>query len=280
MLKKALRSAIRATAKVPAVERVVFHPAVRNRLRAWPVIESALASGWHLRHPFDRQYRVDTSGFVQAELLESSPHESGKIGIYAGSQPSIIRTALNALPPLTGYAFVDLGCGKGRPLMVASEFPFRSLSGVELTPSLVAQARKNAAIIARRFSHRTPITIEQQDASLFQVPAGNAVIFLYNPFGATVVRKVVARIEEAIARDEGTKFIVYYNPVHGDCFDASASLRRFFAANLPYASEEIGFGPDSWDSLVIWQAKGTTPAHGNASGHIKVLASDVRAQIV
>jgi hypothetical protein len=280
-LKKVLLSAIRAVAKVPVVRRFLFHPAVRDRLRAWPVFETFFGSGlWFIQHPFDRHYHVDTSGFVQSDQLESSPYEAARISFYAASQPSIIRSALNALPVLPDCTFIDLGCGKGRPLMVASEYPFRTLIGVELTSSLVLHARKNAAVLARRFAHRTPIRIEQQDASEFQVPAGNAVIFLYNPFGEPVVAKVVSRIEEAIAYGGGMKFVIYYNPVHGDCFDSSRLLSRYFAANLSYSPEETGHGPDVSDSVVIWQGGGTAPAHSNADARIKVLESGLRAEIV
>ena len=279
MLKKLLRSALRMAAKVPVVSRLVLHPAVHDRLKGWRHFESIFANGWHFQHPFDRRYHVETSGYVQPEQLESSPHEAGKYAIYAGSQPSIIRAALNALPALPDCTFIDLGCGKGRPLLVASEYPFQSLIGFELTPVLVAQARKNAAIIARQFPQRAPIAIEQQDASQFAVPEGNAVIFLYNPFGGPVVAQVAARIEAALAQGGGTKFVVYYNPIHGACFDASRFLSRYFAANLPYAPEEMGYGPDDMDSVVIWQGRGTASAHPNAESSIKVLASGLRANI-
>jgi SAM-dependent methyltransferase len=183
------------------------------------------------------------------------------------------------LPALSDCTFIDLGCGKGRPLLVASEYPFRSLIGFELTPSLVLQARKNAAVIARKFAQRAPIAIEQQDASLFPVPEGNAVIFLYNPFGEPVVAQVAARIEAALANGGGTKFVVYYNPIHGECFDALPHLSRYFAANLPYASEERGYGPDATDSVVIWQGRGTAPAHSHADARIEVNESGLRAEI-
>jgi hypothetical protein len=281
LLKNKVRSALRAVAKAPVVRRLVMHPAVYERLRAWPPFESIVAGGWHFPHPFDRRYRVETSGFVQPEQLESSPHEAGrKYAIYAGSQPSIIRTALNALPALPDCTFIDLGCGKGRPLLVASEYPFSSLVGFELTPSLVLQARKNAAVISRRFAQRAPIAIEQQDASLFPVPAGNAVIFLYNPFGAPVVARVAARIEAALATGGGTKFVIYYNPIHADCFDALPHLTRYFAANLPYAPEERGYGPDATDSVVIWQGGGAATAHRHADARIKLHESGLRAEIL
>jgi len=149
-----------------------------------------------------------------------------------------------------------------------------------LTPSLVLQARKNAAVISRQFGDRPKITIEQQDASQFPVPEGNVVIFLYNPFGEPVVARVAARIEAALANGGGTKFVIYYNPIHGDCFDASRHLSRYFAANLPYSSEERGYGPDATDSVVIWQGRGTAPAHDHADARIKVYDSGLRAEVL
>ncbi len=64
------------------------------------------------------------------------------INLYIGSQPSIMRRALSALGPVERYDFLDLGCGKGRALIVAAEFPFRAITGVELSPALAAIARR------------------------------------------------------------------------------------------------------------------------------------------
>ncbi len=278
-LKDTVGSIIRVVARVPVVRTLFYHPAVRGRIQVWPGFRRFYGGGWDLRHPFDREYRTDTSGFVPSDRLPSSPHDSKKKNIYAGSQPSIVRLALSALPALPECTFIDLGCGKGRPLLVASEYPFRSLIGVELSPSLVLDARKNAATLSRQFSRRAPIMVEQRDAGQFPLPAGNAVIFLYNPFGQEVVARVVTRIEEALAIGGRTIFVIYYNPVHGHCFDGSRTLTRYFAANLPYSPEELGYGPDVADGVVIWQGGGTAPAHGNADARIKITLPGVRAEI-
>src|SRR5258708_741778 len=180
--KEIVGSIIRAIARVPVVRALFYHPAVRGRIQVWPGFRRLYGGGWNLRHPFDREYHTDTSGIVPSDRLESSPHDSKKKNIYSGSQPSIIRLALNTLPALPECTIIDLGCGKGRPLLVASEYPFRSVIGVELSPSLVLDARKNAATLSQQFSRRAPIKVEQHDAGQFALPAGNAVIFLYNPF--------------------------------------------------------------------------------------------------
>jgi SAM-dependent methyltransferase len=146
-----LGSAIRRAAKFPIVTAALDHPALRARLHKVRGFSSLYAQGWIFAHPFDRFYRIDTSGFVASEELASSPFDGGKPGFYAGSQPSIIRTALETLPALEPFAFVDLGCGKGRPLIVASEFPFHSIVGIELSQALARAASKNASILRRRF---------------------------------------------------------------------------------------------------------------------------------
>jgi SAM-dependent methyltransferase len=280
-IKKAVSSIIHVTARMSAIRALVSHPVIRDRVQTWPGFRRIYGNGWEFQHPIDSHYRTETSGFVPPNQLASSPLDSARGTFYAGSQPSIIRRALNTLPELPECTFIDLGCGRGRPLLVASEFPFRSLIGVELSSSLVLAARKNAARLGQSYAQRPPIVIEQGDAAQFPIPPGNAVVFLYNPFGEEVIVRVVSRIEEAVAAGGRTIFVIYYNPVHGHAIDASPALNRYFAANVPYSSEELGYGPDIMDSIVIWQ--GGAPAHAhphaNADAKIKITVPGVRAEL-
>jgi len=71
----------------------------------------------------------------------------------------------------------------------------------------------------------------------------------------------------ALTVADRTVHVIYYNPVVGHRFDASPLLRRHFAATLTYAAEEIGYGPDTEDPIVIWQggiALGPIDACANA----------------
>jgi len=278
-LKKSLGSFIRAMGQLPVIKMVLYHPAVRGTIQTWPGFKVVYGKGWDLLHPFDRSHGTDTSGYVASDDLPSSPYDSTRKHVYGGSQPSIIRSALAALPSLESFTFVDLGCGKGRPLLVASEFPFRDLVGVELSPPLAADAKKNASILQRRFPDRVPVRIEIGDASAFPFPAGNLVVFLYNPFGEEVIARVVAGIETALAAGNRSLFVVYYNPVYGACFDASRALTRYFAATLPYSEEERGYGPDLEDPVVIWQAGSTVPPRPGADARIEITTPGFRAEL-
>ncbi len=257
----------------------MWHRAVRGAIQTWPIFGKLYGNGWELLHPFDRSLGSDTSGFVGPSELPSSPFDSQKKHGYAGSQPSIIRTALSALPSPDSYSFIDLGCGKGRPLLVASEFSFRALIGVELSPALVEAARANAAILRRKFPKRVPIRIDLADASMYPFPAGDLVVFLYNPFGEEVIAKVLVAIESALAAERRSIFVVYYNPALGAVFDASRRLTRYFAARLPFAPHECGYSPDADDSVVIWHGGVTVPARAGADAQIHIVTPGMRAEV-
>jgi SAM-dependent methyltransferase len=236
------------------IRSLFYISAVKKSLETIPVIRNVYAPAQRT-HPIDRMYGIDTSGVVQAENIHPDPSLQSLIVAYVGSQPSIVRRAVSALGDIKDYAFVDLGCGKGRVTTVASEFPFRAVLGVELSSALSATARANAATIARQFPDRPQVTIANANVVDFPLPAGKLVLFNYHAFGAELIANIVAKCEAALASGElPHMFFVYYNPVHAEAFDASPALERFYVEQIPYDKSEIGFGPDRSDIVAIWQS--------------------------
>lgn len=235
-----------------ALRRAVFEalwvPPVRAVLTRVPLVRR-IYFGWHRTHPFDAAYGVDTSGLLAADATGADPVLAAHSSPYAGSQPSIVRHVLQLLPDRERYAFVDLGCGKGRPLLVASSLGFARLLGVEMSEQLAAVARANAATLAA--SPR--IEVEVGDATAIAPPGPRAVYFLYHPFGATQVAALAANISAALGRGLEHAFIVYYNPVHAAVFDGHQKFARWSAEEVPYADAELGYGPDLKDAVVVWQ---------------------------
>lgn len=233
---------VRLVARFEPIRFALFKYSDKRYMRLVPV------------HPFDKRYGIKTSGFLPGSVLrlaDSDKKNTAHIG-YLGVQPSIIRRALNLLPQHNNATFVDLGCGKGRALAVASEFPFRSVIGVELSPELVRVARKNAQVMAQNVPEQASITVVKSNALDYALPGGDLVIFLYNPFGEHLIRELLVKIETALLQDVSV-WVLYINPVWGHFFDASPVLSRIYAESVPYDPSEIGFGPDSSDVVVIWQ---------------------------
>ena len=137
--------------------------------------------------------------------------------------------------------------------MVASDFPFRSVIGVEISPELVKVAKENAQVIARNLPERTPITVVNANALDYALPEGNLLIFLYNPFGEDVITRFLTNIETALLKRDSSIWVVYTNPVWDHIFDTSSMLSRIYAEYVPCDPGEIGFGLDSSEVVIIWQ---------------------------
>lgn len=227
-----------------------------------------------LPHPIDEEYGIETSGVIGFKQLRSGKKSDVYTVSYGGSQPSIVRRALAGIPGIERSTFLDLGCGKGRALAVASEFPFRDVVGVELAPFLADIARANAAAIGRRFPGRPPIRVFEGDALATRLPEGQVVLYLFHPFFKALMKKLVAGIEADLRAGRcGKVFVVYYNPVYGDVFDASPLFRRVAAEEMRYAPEELGAGAsyhDESDAVVVWQSAGGDMAAPQPGAHRRI----------
>jgi SAM-dependent methyltransferase len=146
---------------------------------------------------FDREAGTKTVGTVMLRRLRiRSPNKS--VGVrYEPVDPVTFAQAIRYIPK-TG-TFVDLGCGKGRALILAHRAGFRKLIGVEFSPALAAACRTNLAVLG------IEAEIVECDAADFVFPDESCVIFMYNPFGREVLEQIMPKLRGPI---------VYINPVH------------------------------------------------------------------
>src|SRR6266568_4185899 len=167
-------------------------------------------------HPFDQMHGVDTSGLVPAKHLVTGHANDEHVTAYYGVAPSILRTLIGewreTVPryPITGYTFIDIGAGKGRGLLVASEYRFCKVLGIELNPALAAIARENVELWKRTHDADpttepiAPIEVVEQDALEFDFPDTPLLLFLFHPFEAPVLRQLLRRIETQFAKRSGS----------------------------------------------------------------------------
>jgi SAM-dependent methyltransferase len=208
---------------------------------------------WSRRHPFDVSYGTKTNGYLPPWLMGSGDAAEVHVTAYSGCQPSCLRQALTRIPQPEDKTFVDFGCGKGRAIIVATEFPFRRILGIELAPKLAADAHRNVQIIRKRFPKRTKIDIVQGDAMAVPLPDGNLVIFVFHPFGAEVFARMLARISDAVRGSDREIFLVYENPVYDKMVDAVENAIPCYRKIVPCAVSEVGFMPGDGDEVAIWR---------------------------
>jgi SAM-dependent methyltransferase len=245
-------------------------------------LQPYLSSGWKRVHPYDRAHPgINTSGVLPGYLIAPGSPLDEQVTAYVAIQPSILRTAISvSIPDPSECHFIDFGCGKGRSLLVAAELGFGAITGVELSPLLSGIARRNVSASGSLRRGQSPIHVLTRNALEYQLPAEQLVIFLYNPFRRDVVSQLLFNIESHLRTAQQSVYIVYINPTAADVFDGSSLLERRFAAQVPYASEELGYGPDQSDAVVVWQNRGNPnpqPVNPDPNASITVLVPGVRA---
>ncbi|MBS1798567.1 MAG: class I SAM-dependent methyltransferase [Acidobacteria bacterium] len=201
-------------------------------------------------HPFDQIHGTDTSGLVPAKDLVTGHENDEHVTAYYGVAPSILRTLverwLATAPPhhITDYIFLDIGAGKGRAAMLASEFPFRKVIGVELNAAMASIAQANVDTWARTHTGDptapavAPIQIVHEDALSFDLPSTPALVFLFHPFEAPVLKAFLRRIESAFAKRPGTLDVLYVNAEHTATFDRHPAFTLLWQGPVPMTPED------------------------------------------
>jgi SAM-dependent methyltransferase len=113
--------------------------------------------------------------------------------------------------------FVDLGSGMGRVVFLAARRPFKTVIGVEFSRALHEVAKDNLARIDAATLACRDVRFVCADAAEYAFPRGPLVVYLYNPFDATMLARVLARLG---ARARGELALVYHTPVERDLIEA------------------------------------------------------------
>ena len=121
---------------------------------------------------------------------------------YAPTPRWCVHWAISSLGVnLAEYSFVDVGSGRGRVLMTAAVYPFRSIVGYEFDEALALQAKQNIEGLRRRTNDTRLIESRHVNAVTATHPRGPTVFFMYNPFGREVMDLFLESISERKERE-------------------------------------------------------------------------------
>jgi SAM-dependent methyltransferase len=161
---------------------------------------------------FDRRLGVETGGVVNHPKDSDNPLHRLAVH-YQATSPKMFRKIMQSFGCVTApFTFFDMGCGKGRVLLMASRYGFKGVVGVEFDSALAEIAQENAAHFQRHHTDCSAIEVICSDAATYQFPDEDAVIFFFNPFAREIMEKVLANIK-ASAKTTKHRYIIYYHPV-------------------------------------------------------------------
>jgi SAM-dependent methyltransferase len=227
------------------------------------------------RHPFDVEFGVRTSGLVAGRHLKSGhPHDRHATAYY-GVAPSVFRALVRRWQrsgpsgAIEVTTFVDLGAGMGRAALLASELCFKAVVGVELHPTLTRIARKNVSIWRSAGRERARIRVFEADAVEFALPEGPVLVFLFNPFGAPVLRRLLKGWRKGLAGRPGEVDILYVNNEQEGVLECERGWKRSFLGKVSrskvdaiadhkiMANQPEGeYASSNWEDCSIWRWMG------------------------
>jgi SAM-dependent methyltransferase len=223
----------------------------------------------YLAHPFDGMHGVRTSGLVAGRHLKTGhAHSRHATACYAVA-PSVFHTLvrrwqrMRRAAPMEQTTFIDIGAGMGRAVLLASELPFLRVLGVEMHPALASIARRNLAAWRRAGRGVCPARIVEADATEMAFPSTPAVLFLFNPFGAMVMRQLLRAIARTYAGRPGELEILYVNHEQESVLETQPGFTRLWTGRVRRSRED-----ESADRrILLSQPDGeyAAPAHEDCS---------------
>src|SRR5262245_1905573 len=138
---------------------------------------------------YDERNSTDTANRISSEELEmSDPTAQSHATGYRTASERFIRYLISHLGiNYQEYDFVDIGCGKGRVLLIASSFPFRSICGIELSRPAFEIAEKNIQTYRCADQKCFNIHVRNVDARGFDPDIKNTVYYFFEPFDELIL---------------------------------------------------------------------------------------------
>jgi hypothetical protein len=145
-------------------------------------------------------------------------------------QPTTAVRETSAYTGLQEFNFIDLGSGKGRVLLMASDYPFNRIIGVEFMPDLARSSQKNVASYSNDRQRCRQIETLCMDARNFQFPDGPLVVYLFNPFSESTFALILENLRRSIEGSARPVYIAYRFTEFGSLLAQADWLERIAGA--------------------------------------------------
>jgi SAM-dependent methyltransferase len=195
---------------------------------------------------FDCDYRVNTTAAGQSWQIRLRAHLAG--APYQPTDPALFHEMMRALESVASaespttedqrrtnverpftfnqFTFLDIGSGKGRALLLASDYPFRKIIGVELLPELHREAEQNIARYRSPNQRCFNLGSRCADVRDFEFPSDSLVIYLFNPLPEPDLAHFISRLENSLRANPRPVYLVYHNPLLEHVLARSPFLRK------------------------------------------------------
>lgn len=192
------------------------------------VHSTLLGATWVQRRYFDWRYNVRTMGDVEVSDMDTVTDDTALAAFYHPTHPRAARRIFGMLPvgDHSKYTFIDLGSGKGLMLLLAAEYPYAAIRGVEFSRKLHEVAARNIATYRNPRQRCFEIESLNMDARDYVFPPTPLVVYLFNSFRHELLERVLRNLDASLAASPRDALVVYLNPLDAYLFDRLNHLKQ------------------------------------------------------
>jgi SAM-dependent methyltransferase len=143
---------------------------------------------------------------TNADITKSSPYEAVNYFMLEKLLTEFRKSS-------SATSIVDLGCGKGRAMVVAAYFGFTHITGVDFAKELCGEASANMKITEGKI---TDIKWKVIHANVldYSISPDNSVFFMFNPFVEETLVSFLDKLEESCRQFPRKTYFIYASPLY------------------------------------------------------------------
>jgi len=182
----------------------------------------ALCEDWF----FDFRFGVQTSRVVEVCQLDISEEDKSHAVRYKPTRVRYFRKLLQQYPLPASTVFVDVGCGRGRVVLLAAMQGFKKTIGLELSPKLAAGAAQNLAFYRKRNPRIGEATIFCTNVLEHDFNNDETVFFLFWPFDREVTKQFIEILRKSLRKSPRNVTLIINEFQFHDTLEADHDFRH------------------------------------------------------
>lgn len=158
------------------------------------------------------KYGSNTFAPVELKNLTIVKGDTKKASRYEAVSFYMLEKLFNAFRKISDRnAIIDLGCGKGRMMMVAPHFGFRDITGIDFAKEVCEQARTNMNKKKKQFP-QIKWKVLNQNVEDYEIEPKDSVFFMFNPFNYSVLKNFLKKLDISCDQFPRTIYFLYASP--------------------------------------------------------------------
>jgi SAM-dependent methyltransferase len=226
-------------------------------------------NGWVVKRFFEQGDLIETHS--EAHLSDfglDDPNRNRYVAISRFVVPRVLRK-IGVGPD---DVFIDIGCGKGRAVYQAAQFPFKRVIGVEIAEELTRVAQYNIDNNRDQLAAKD-VELVTEDALKYQLPDDVTVVYLFHPFAGEIFAGVIKNLVASLDRNPRELRIIYILPASAEYILETGRFeleRNMKAARASYKLKH-------WYDILVFRSVAPGAPAGDSSR--KIRRAIARAQL-